>query len=501
MPPIISSIDAAAGFALPPHPQHAEGSDWTGEMLKDAPRKRRSRIEEQAGDGEADPIKVYLTQMGEKDLLTRDAEVSIAKKIETASRRSRQVLLRNDYMLAGALSICTRILDGKLRLDRSLNVAADNRKEKHRLLRMLEPNVKTLGRLLEGNRKDFRIAYSRKHGEGERREALQRMESRRGKAGRLMDELKLRTSLLQPLCANLKEISARLGVLHERRQAGELEKAERRELAGLAALAGEGPRALERRLQRLAKCEALHEEARKGLSEGNLRLVVSIAKRYRNRGLSFLDLIQEGNTGLMRAVDKFEYGRGFKFSTYATWWIRQAVTRAIADQARTIRVPVHMIDTMSKARDGERALTDELGRPPKPEETAAACDLSTEQVQQCQKLALQPLSLDTPLGDPDGACLGEMLEDRREPDWDGEMHREALKQRLHDVLMTLNWREREIIRMRYGLADGYAYTLEEVGKVFAVTRERVRQIEAKALRKLQQPTQANRLKGFLEDAD
>ena len=241
-----------------------------------------------------------------------------------------------------------------------------------------------------------------------------------------------------------------------------------------------------------------YELSMRELSGGNLRLVVSIAKKYRNRGLSFLDLIQEGNTGLMRAVDKYEYRRGYKFSTYATWWIRQAITRAIADQARTIRIPVHMIETMSKLRKVSKKLLQENGREPTIEETAIAAGVSLEETRRVMRISRHPISLDRPVGESEDSYFGDFIEDDATDSPVDTATQEMLKDKIDHVLKTLTYREREIIKLRYGLGDGYTYTLEEVGRIFKVTRERVRQIEAKAVRKLQHPVRARQLKGFLD---
>ncbi|HWB11230.1 MAG TPA: sigma-70 family RNA polymerase sigma factor [Pirellulales bacterium] len=486
----------------------------------DAELKRRSEAadeDEEVGFGDEelagslgtdridDPVRIYLMQMGEIPLLSRDEEVAAAKEIDRTRRRYRTTLLASDFLLQGAVALLKKVRDGELRLDRTVDVSVTDAAEKKRIMARLHPNLKTLDHLLKQNERDFRTVISRSAKMAERRAAWRRLVLRRHKAVRLVEELDLRTQRLQPLMEKLAQISRRMddliGQLNELRgkpAAADAANALRKELRYLMRITLESPSTLRARTANTAVCLKHYDAAKRVLSAGNLRLVVSIAKRYRNRGLTFLDLIQEGNTGLMRAVDKFEHGRGFKFSTYATWWIRQAITRAIADQSRTIRLPVHMIETMGRVREVTRDWLQRHGREPTVEETAAATGLTLEEARCVLKMTRHPLSLDQPVGDHDDSFFGEFVEDHRDEDPLQEMTQKLLKQRLADALGELNYREREIIRLRYGLADGYSYTLEEVGKIFSVTRERVRQIEAKAVRKLQHPIRCRRLAGFLD---
>ncbi len=453
-----------------------------------------------------DPVRMYLMQMGEIPLLSRDHEISAAKKIERTRTRFRNSMLASDFVLQGAVTLLEKVRDGQLRLDRTIEVSVTNTVEKKQIMKRLGPNLATLASLLQSNHRDFRFAISTRNPMPERHEAWRRLVRRRNKAVRLVEELNLRTPRLQPLLDKLTEIGQRMAAIKaqvaeliDRNGPPEQIDGLRHELHYLMKVTLESPATLARRIERTELYQQAYDAAKRELSAGNLRLVVSIAKRYRNRGLSFLDLIQEGNTGLMRAVDKFEYKRGYKFSTYATWWIRQAITRAIADQSRTIRVPVHMIDAMTRVRNVTRELTQVNGFEPTVEATAAAAGLSLEDTRCILKMARQPLSLDQPVGDHDDSFFGEFLEDHRDDDPLYDVNQESLKTRLADVMQSLNHREREILKLRYGLTDGYAYTLEEVGKIFSVTRERVRQIEAKAVRKLQQPYRSRELMGFLDD--
>lgn len=455
-----------------------------------------------------DPVRMYLMQMGRIPLLTRDQEVDAAMKIDRARFEFRNTMLATDFMLKGAYDSLKKVSEKKLRLDRTIEVSVTNKAEKERIMQRLIPNLKTIKHLLLANKADYLVAINKTQSPADRHQAWKRLIKRRNKCVLLVEELNLRFSRLQPLFNQLEQINTRMQQLHELlikaqdpNYVGSPYHEIKAELNTLMLQTFESPKTLDRRIKKTQKLHQIQDAAKRILSAGNLRLVVSIAKKYRNRGLSFLDLIQEGNTGLMRAVDKFEHERGYKFSTYATWWIRQAITRAIADQSRTIRVPVHMIDTMSKVRNVMRDLVQELGREPTPEETAERAKLSLDDTRVIMKMSRTPLSLDQPVGDSEDSFFGEFLEDYRDDDPLYETHQAALKSRIEEVMEHLNYREREILRLRYGLADGYSYTLEEVGKIFSVTRERVRQIESKAVRKLQQPYRNQGLSSFLDGVE
>jgi RNA polymerase primary sigma factor len=452
-----------------------------------------------------DPVRMYLTQMGEIPLLTREQEISLAKKIEITRKRFRRQLLECDYALKMALDTLNKVHTGELPFDRTIKVSVTEGLEKNQILGRMPHNLKTLEHLRRKSQSDFEKMISPESTPAEISAARHALNVRRRKMVTLLEELSIRTQRLQPTMKRLEQISRRMTDLQrhiEQLRHVKSSKEDRanlqKELHDLKLLTLETPESLRKRMASVEERFAAYEQAMRDLSGGNLRLVVSIAKKYRNRGLSFLDLIQEGNTGLMRAVDKYEYRRGYKFSTYATWWIRQAITRAIADQARTIRIPVHMIETMSKLRKVSKKLLQEKGREPTLEETAEAAGVSLEETRRVMKISRHPISLDRPVGESEDSYFGDFIEDDATESPVNAAASEMLKDKIDSVLKTLTYREREIIKLRYGLGDGYTYTLEEVGRIFKVTRERVRQIEAKAVRKLQHPVRSRQLKGFLD---
>ena len=452
-----------------------------------------------------DPVRMYLTQMGEIPLLTRQQEISLAKRIEITRAKFRRKLLECDYVIQIATKILNRVHKGELPFDRTVQVSVTDRLEKDQILGRLPHNLRTVESLLRSNRSDYRTATSKSTKMSARHEAWRRLGRRRLRAVKLIEELGLRTQRIEPLIRTLEDFSRRADELkeriddHKRRKAPPAERQVwLREFRNIVRTTQETPTSIRNRVKYLRIIYADYQQAKRGLSEGNLRLVVSIAKKYRNRGLSFLDLIQEGNAGLMRAVDKFEYRRGFKFCTYATWWIRQAITRAVADQSRTIRIPVHMVETMSRVRNVSRQLLQKLGREPTIEDTARESGTAIDETRRVLAMSRYPISLDRPVGNSEDSHFGDLLPDSGAENPAVGAAQEMLRGRIAKVLKTLSYREREIIKLRYGLGDGYSYTLEEVGHIFKVTRERIRQIEAKAVRKLQQPSRSQELIGFLD---
>jgi len=455
-----------------------------------------------------DPVGTYLKQIGEIPLLTRDEEIAVARRLQESRERYRRAVLGSDYVLQAAVGVLQRVCARRMPVHQGVDVSFGDVAGKRRLLRQLPPNLETLRALLRENRNDFPSVLDAESPSPSARSAWRRMLVRRRKARRLVEESRPRLRLLEPAVDELDRIAKEMARLEEqlalldgsrdgRAQAAEL----RRALRHRAGVALEPPATLRRRLARVAAWRSRFEEARRELCRRNLRLVVAVAKKYQHRGVPFLDLIQEGSTGLMRAVDKFEWDRGFKFCTYATWWIRQAVTRAIAEKNRTIRTPIHMVQKMGKVQEAVEQLTQREHASPSLERTAEAAGLSVEDTRRAMLGNVPPVSLDDPIGPfgrDDGGARRDLLADERVEDPVGRMDQKLLESKLDEILDVLTWREREVIRLRYGLGDTQSYTLRDIAEIFRISRERVRQIETGALRKLQQPELVGRLVAFLE---
>ncbi|HAW29615.1 MAG TPA: RNA polymerase subunit sigma-70 [Planctomycetaceae bacterium] len=491
----VASVDSSANT----HSDVAQGAD------EDSDDASSSIVEPETSLSSRDPIRMYLSQMGNIPLLSRSREIFLAKKIEITRKRFRRTVLESDFALKIAIDTLEKVFAGELPFERTLRTSDTEDATKDQIMGRMPYNIATLKALLQKNNEDFELIQSGELGKVEQREVQKRMVVRRQKMATLCEELCLRTQRLQPVLKRIHQIAGRMREVQEQledykqlRHKATDHRLLERELSELTIMVVETSEDFQTRSREIKRRFDDCTEAKQQLSGGNLRLVVSIAKKYRNRGLSFLDLIQEGNAGLMRGVEKYEYRRGYKFSTYATWWIRQAITRAVADHARTIRIPVHMFQSISTLKARSEQIRQETGREPTMEELADSVGLGVEETERIMKTWKHPISLDTPVGESEDSSFGDFLEDGHESSPADAAMREMLKDKIEHVLKSLTYREREIIRLRYGLGDGYSYTLEETGRIFKVTRERIRQIESKALRKLQHQTRSAHLRGFVD---
>ena len=453
-----------------------------------------------------DPVRMYLKQMGQVPLLTREQEVEISKRIETAELQVKSIINSFGFAAKEHLALAQRLINGKERFDRVIiDKKIDSREQYMRALPKLCAKVKKMDGMVD-------LRYARSAKPSLRKAEMARAQRDFKKADvalqKMFDRFFFKQKVLEEFVERANEIRedfdtagyelARMERLHKTTGTNTESRELERKVRGYELTVRQPTADFFKTHDELKAWMKKGVQAKGEMVEANLRLVISIAKKYTNRGLSFLDLIQEGNMGLMKAVEKFEYRRGYKFSTYATWWIRQAITRSIADQARTIRIPVHMIETINKLMRIQKQLVQEFGREPIPEEVAEEMQMPVDRVRAVLKMAQQPISLQSPIGDSEDTNFGDLIEDKGAENPSEMASYSLLKEKLGDVLETLTDRERRVLQLRFGLGDGYCRTLEEVGKQFRVTRERIRQIEAKALRKMRHPTRQRQIEGFLQ---